>query len=37
MIGKTISQYRIRSQLGGGMSVVYEAEAPELRRHVPRD
>ena len=34
MIGKTISHYRIVSQLGGGIGVVYEAEDLRLRRHV---
>jgi hypothetical protein len=35
MIGKTISHYRIRAQLGGGMGVVYEAEDLK-RRRIPR-
>jgi serine/threonine protein kinase len=34
MIGRTISRYRIVSQLGGGgMGVVYEAEELKLHRH----
>jgi hypothetical protein len=37
MIGKTISHYRILSQLGGGMGVVYEAEDLKLRHRVPPD
>jgi hypothetical protein len=34
MIGKTISHYRILSQLGGGRGVEYEAEDFKVHRHV---
>jgi eukaryotic-like serine/threonine-protein kinase len=34
MIRKTISYYRILSQLGGGMGVIHEAKDLKLHRHV---
>jgi hypothetical protein len=34
MIGKNNSHYRIISQLGGGIGVVYEAEDLKLHRHI---
>src|SRR6476659_11060219 len=35
MLGRTISHYQIKSQIGeGGMGVIYEAEDTNLGRHV---